>query len=147
MTVSARLLILDFDGVCTYNHREIVSNEIGVSDIQNLIRPGVSELINMAQARGVVVAVLSNDLPPSWVDELELLQRVDHVVICSDNGILKPDRRAFQRCLLLSGIEAENTVLVDDHADNVTVAGSLGMEAFHFDAGFAWTPVMEALGV
>ncbi len=145
--VSTRLLILDFDGVCTYSHHEIISNEIDVAELSDLIRPSVQEIVVAAQAAGVVVTVLSNDLPRAWLDRVELLQRVDHVLLGTDNGILKPDRRAFQRCLLLTGAQAENTVLVDDHLDNVTVARSLGMIAFHFAAGFDWTPVKDALDV
>ncbi len=145
--MSTRLLILDFDGVCTYSHDEILSKGIDVGTIENLIRPAVPDLVSAAQRAGVVVAVLSNDLPRSWIDDLDLLQNVDHVVLCSDNGILKPDRRAFQRCLLLTGSRAEHTVVVDDRRDNVTVAASLGMTAFHFDSEFTWSAAMGALGV
>ncbi|MFW2383323.1 MAG: HAD-IA family hydrolase [Acidimicrobiales bacterium] len=145
--MTARLLVLDFDGVCTYNHREIVSHPIDVTKLENLIRPGVSDLVTAAQDAGVIVAILSNDLPSSWIGELDILKQVDHVFLGSDNGIYKPDRRAFQRCLVVTGVSPECTVVVDDHVDNVNVAATLGMTAFLFDDDFVWAPVREALGV
>lgn len=94
---------------------------------------GAVSTIELAQSVGVQVAVLSNEIGADWAKEYPVLELVDHVVNCADNGIYKPDRRAFQRCLLLSDSRAERTLVVDDHRDNTTVAESLGMQVVLFD--------------
>ncbi len=125
---SVALLILDFSGVCTRSAAEIVERPDAPVD-----RPEAIALVRDARASGVVTAILSNEIDPSWVAEHPVLGEVDHVVACADNRIFKPDRRAFQRCLLLSGQAAEGTLVVDDEADNVTTASGLGMDTVLFD--------------
>ncbi len=142
---SIRLLILDFDGVCTPSAAEHGCDEV-VRELAT--RPEADDVVADAQRRGIVVAVLSNELDPAWIDELELLQTVDHVVNCADNRVFKPDRRAFQRCTLLTGARADETLVVDDQPDNVAVAQSLGMMAVLFDpsdAATSWAAVAAAM--
>ena len=118
------LLILDFDGVCTPPMTAGLGREAAEPWLQ-----GAVSTVELAQSTGVQVAVLSNEIRAQWATEYPVLEIVDHVVNCADNGIYKPDRRAFQRCLLLSGSRAEHTLVVDDDPDNATVAESLGMHA------------------
>lgn len=144
---SRRLLILDFDGVCTFSAGELVARGEVVA-LAAAIRPEAEEAVAAAQQAGVSVAVLSNELDRAWVAEVALLQRVDHVVACADNGIYKPDRRAFQRCLLLAGTDADHTMLVDDDPDAVRVAASLAISSLLFVPGAAdtaWRSVAEWL--
>lgn len=125
------LLILDFAGVCTPSASELIADGSSPSSIA--IRPECEAIVNAAQASGITVAVLSNEISTDWICSVPFLEVVDHVVACSDNKIYKPDRRAFQRVLLLTGTEAEHTLVVDDEVDNISVATSLGMRALHFD--------------
>lgn len=140
---TTRLLILDFDGVCTLSADEL----IGRGDLSSLaatIRPEAEAAVSAAHTAGVVVAVLSNELDRAWAAEVPILRRVDHLVSCADNGIYKPDRRAFQRCLLLAGAVAEDAMLVDDDPDAVRVASSLAISSQLFtpaDADAAWRAV------
>jgi putative hydrolase of the HAD superfamily len=125
---SIALLILDFSGVCTRSATEIVADPEAP-----IARPEALDLVRSVRAAGVTTVILSNELDPDWVDEHPVLAAVDHVVSCAGNRIFKPDRRAFQRCLLLSGKTAEATLVVDDEADNVTAAQALGMDTVLFD--------------
>ncbi len=138
------LLVLDFDGVCTYSAAELIGRG-AARTLADAVRPEVEDLVQAIRRGGVAVAVLSNELSQDWIADVPLLAAVDHVVCCSDNGIFKPDRRAFQRCVLLAGVSPESTAVVDDSRDNVTVAGSLGMTAILFDASLddPWKPVKE----
>ena len=142
-----QLLILDFDGVCTLSAAESIEHAIDPGDDEAIVRSEASEIVRQAQSAGIPVYVLSNEVAPHLVDTLSILTSVDRVVLCSDNGIYKPDRRAFQRCLLLSGVEASEAVLVDDDPDNVKVARSLGVAAVHFDRSVAdpWQTARELL--
>ncbi len=140
------LLILDFAGVCTPSAAELIASGAPASAIT--IRPECESLVAQAQSAGVTVAILSNEISRDWIKDVPLLATVDHLVACSDNNIFKPDRRAFQRCLLLTGATAERTVVVDDTVDNITVAASLGMSTVLFDGSdpdAGWTAVREAM--
>lgn len=145
-TRGVELLILDFAGVCTPSASELITSGSDTSAIS--IRPECEAVVSAAQAAGITVAILSNEISREWADNVPLLSTVDHVVACSDNNIFKPDRRAFQRCLLLTGAEAERTLVVDDSSDNITVASSLGMKTVRFDSTNpeeSWREVTEAL--
>jgi FMN phosphatase YigB (HAD superfamily) len=122
------LLILDFEGVCT----PTVSQRIADPDLP-LEHAAAQRVVERARSAGLTVVILSNEIDPGWIATHPVLADADHIVNCADNRIFKPDRRAFQRCLLLSGATAERTLVVDDDPDNVTVAASLGMTALRFD--------------
>lgn len=122
------LLILDFEGVCT----PTVSQRIADPELP-MEHSAAQPTVERARAAGLTVVILSNEIDPGWTATHPVLGEADHIVNCADNGIFKPDRRAFQRCLLLSGANAERTLVVDDDPDNVTVAASLGMTALRFD--------------
>ena len=124
------LLVLDFAGVCTPTSTELLD---GDATAAIPIRPGIVELVASARDLGVTTAILSNEISISWKLAEDLFSMVDHVVSCADNRIFKPDRRAFQRCLYVTGHAAEETLVVDDEADNITVAASLGMHTILFD--------------
>ncbi len=148
-----RLLVVDFGGVCTLSARELIELEQagrGRRSLAETVRPLAVTTIAAAQTAGIVVAVLSNELSRSWAATVPLLAQVDHLFPCSDNGINKPDRRAFQRCLLVSGLAAHQTLVVDDDADNVGVAATLGMQVARFDTtdpDESWCEVGRRLGL
>ena len=140
------LLILDYSGVCTAS----VLFRLLVIDIRDGdgVRRECEELVKEAQEAGIAVAVLSNEMTKDWARTIPLLATVDHVVACADNNIFKPDRRAFQRCLLLADTEPERALVVDDEPDNITVAASLGMHTVLFDetqTSASWSAVHEKL--
>ncbi len=125
------LVILDFEGVCTPSHAELLDQ--GVATLAIPVRPECEELVSDLANAGIATAVLSNEISAEWVDRVPLLAQVDHVINCADNKIYKPDRRAFQRCCLVAGVAAEATLVIDDGVDNVLVARTLGMAAELFD--------------
>lgn len=102
----------------------------------------------MAQARaaGICVAILSNEIDGSWAASVALLAEVDHIIACSDNGLLKPDRRAYQRALMVTGSSADQVLFVDDEPENVAGARAVGIEALLFDvdrAADCWAEIAE----
>jgi putative hydrolase of the HAD superfamily len=139
------LLILDYGGVCTLSHAEFLDH-IG-SDTSG-DRPGSLAAIARAHAAGITVVVLSNEIDQSWITNSAVLSQVDHVLACADNGIFKPDRRAFQRAALVTGCAADRTLVVDDEIDNVRGAQAAGMTALLFDTANpedSWESVDVAL--
>ncbi len=119
-----------------------------------LIRPGCNDVVARAQASGIAVSVLTNDLAAfhgdEWKAGIPLLQQIDHLVDCSDTGILKPDPRAYQRAVDITGVAAEHILFVDDQPGNVDGARAFGIETMWFDianAESSWNDVAERLGV
>lgn len=102
-----------------------------------LVRSGATRVVNAAPAAGIGVSVLTNDLRAfhgrKWEKHIPLLQQVDHIVDCSDTGILKPDQRAYQRAVDFVGTPPDRILFVDDQALNVTGAAAFGMATIHFD--------------
>ncbi len=140
------LLVVDFGGVCTPTHEEFLAGSRPPASI----RPGAVAVVSAARDLGMIVAVLSNELDPAWAADMPLLRMMDHVVSCTDNGILKPDRRAYERVLLLTGASAQRTLFVDDDPDNVVAAAAVGLQTIRFDPNApdaSWDAVADRLGV
>lgn len=141
------LLVLDYAGVCTPSHAEFAQRStLATSETDE--RPGCLPVIRLAHSLGLTVVVLSNEIDPAWIERSSALSAVDHVIACTDNGILKPDRRAFQRALLLTNCAADRSLVVDDAIDNVRGAQAAGLTAILFDttdADASWASVTQAL--
>jgi len=102
-----------------------------------LIRPEWVELIAAARDAGVIVAILTNDLsyfhPPEWVERIDVLRQVDHLIDLSSTDYLKPDPRAFEVALATLGCEAEEVLFVDDQPFNLTGSIAAGIDSLQFD--------------
>ena len=102
-----------------------------------LIRPEWVRLIADAQAAGTQVGILTNDLsyfhPQEWIDRLEVLRAVDHLIDLSATDYLKPDPQAFEVAIRVLGVEASDVIFVDDQPFNLTGAHDAGMETILFD--------------
>ena len=102
-----------------------------------LIRPEWVRLIADAQAAGIQAAILTNDLsyfhPQEWIDRLEVLRAVDHLIDLSATDYLKPDPRAFAVAVEVLGVDPAEVLFVDDQPFNLTGAVDAGMETILFD--------------
>jgi len=149
------LLVLDFGGVCTPSHRETIDAADSGGDGKPVeaittIRPGCEAVVAAAQNHGIQVVILSNEISPDWAETIPLLNQVDRVLACTDNRIFKPDRRAFQRALLLTGCRANRSLVVDDEMDNVRSAQAIGLNTIHFDTTnpkHSWAEITQTLGL
>ena len=122
--------------------------------VAEMIRPEATEVVTAALAAGYGVSVLTNDMRAfhgdEWEDGVEFLRLVDHIVDCSDTGILKPDRRAFQRAVDIIGVAPSRVLFVDDQPLNVDGADLFGVHGHWFDianAAKAWNDVAARLGI
>lgn len=57
----------------------------------------------------------------------------DAVVISCEVGLSKPDPRIYRLCLDRLGLDAADTLFVDDRADNIAGAAGVGLETLHFE--------------
>ncbi|WP_244929895.1 HAD family phosphatase [Nocardioides sp. W7] len=101
--------------------------------------PGSVDLVRALHAAGVPQWGLTN-----WSDELwphapamfDFLALLDGVVVSGTEGVAKPEPRVFAIVGERAGLPLDELVFVDDRADNVAAAVSLGMDGIVFtDAG------------
>lgn len=63
-----------------------------------------------------------------WINE----SLFDVIVFSSEVGVCKPDPKIFQRALAQLGVEASETLFLDDRERNVNGAEALGIHAIHY---------------
>jgi putative hydrolase of the HAD superfamily len=56
----------------------------------------------------------------------------DDMIISAEVGLAKPDRRIYQLALDRLGVEAEQTIFIDDFDENIRGARELGIHGIHF---------------
>ncbi len=124
------------------------------ADVEAVIRPEARAAIAQAKSAGCKLAVLSNELDLFYGSDfrlrLPLLSQFDVIVDATHTGILKPDPRAYEECLVRLGVEAANAVFVDDQLRNVEGAQRYGMAVVHFDVRdplTSYKQAMQLLGV
>jgi putative hydrolase of the HAD superfamily len=92
------------------------------------VNEGVLRLIRRLHGR-YRLAVLSNSPPglTRWLESWKIRQ-LFHVVFCSgDEGMVKPDPRAFARTLERLEAKPEETLFIDDTPEHVDAARALGL--------------------
>ncbi len=62
----------------------------------------------------------------------EFFQHFEDIVVSGRVGMIKPEPEIFNLCLTRNHIQAEQSVFIDDNAENVQIAKHLGMKAIHF---------------
>lgn len=130
--------------------RELVADPGYVAGQPVPLRHGVADLVADACAARITVVILSNDLPRDALEHHLVLRRVHHVVSLANAAIRKPDRRAFQRALLVAGATADRALVVDDAPTNVAGARAADIAAILFDVtdpAASLLAVREALGL
>jgi FMN phosphatase YigB (HAD superfamily) len=60
-------------------------------------------------------------------------KRVDTFVFSNEIKVRKPDPRSFAELSTALGVSAENTVFIDDNADNIAACEVLGFKAIYLD--------------
>ena len=80
----------------------------------------------------VRLGLLSNAGPSLREGISPLLPLFDDVVISAEVGCRKPDPEIYQLALGRLGVEAEETLFIDDFAHNVAAARKLGIRAHRF---------------
>ena len=106
--------------------------------------PAMSGLVLRARRAGLLTGLLSN----SWgnVYPREGWDEMFHVIVISGEvGMRKPDREIFEHTLELLGVEAAETVFVDDLPANVAAAAGFGLVGVHHRSYAETAAELEAL--
>jgi epoxide hydrolase-like predicted phosphatase len=80
------------------------------------------------------LAVLSNSPPglARWLDDWQLLRFFDVVFCSGDEGIAKPDPRAFTLTIERLGVKPREAIFIDDTLEHVETARRLGFHGVVF---------------
>lgn len=99
--------------------------------------PGMETLVKDLKAQGYRVFGLSN-----WSEETFALVRpvysvlnlMEDMVISGHEKVMKPDPKIFQLALQRFGIQADETVFIDDNPKNVAAANGVGIRGIMFES-------------
>lgn len=124
------------------------------ADPDAVIRPEFRAAIAKVKAKGLKLAILSNELDlfygADFRAKLPFLADFEVIVDATHTGILKPDPRAYQDCLDQLGLPAGHCVFVDDQRRNVDGAHAIGLPTVHFDVAnpaAGYTQALHMLGL
>lgn len=102
-----------------------------------LVRPEARRLMRDAQAAGIPVGALTNDLTSfhdaAWLGRMSIIGEFDVLVDGRTEGVYKPDPEAYRIILDRLGVPAEGTVFVDDQPVNLRGAEVVGLTPVHLD--------------
>lgn len=85
--------------------------------------------------QGYKVGMLSNNVPVlcDRVRDDARFKRIDTFVFSNEIKSRKPEPRSFAELTKALGVAAENTVFIDDNADNIAACEKLGFKAIYLD--------------
>jgi len=128
--------------------REAATAQLLELDIRSwtVYREEVWEIAAAFRGAGGKLAVLSNgvtEILDRVRTERNLDRTFDAVVVSCEVGCMKPDPAIFRIALERLGVEAVDSLFVDDRAVNVAGAEAIGLHALHF-VGAGSVPVLRA---
>lgn len=103
-------------------------------EYQEVIAP-TAELIKELKEQGYRLYVLSNMSKEyiAFLRKFPVFEYFDDQVVSCEIGLGKPDRRIYEYLLSHCGLEASETIFVDDRKDNTDAAEEVGLATMHFD--------------
>ena len=96
---------------------------------------GTVEILRALKDRGLRLYGLSNftrETFPETRARFGFLALLEGIVVSGEEGVIKPDRRIYERLLERYGLRAADCFFIDDSLSNVTAARALGFTAHHF---------------
>ena len=121
------------------------------ADAEHVLRPEARHAILTAKAKGIQLAILSNELDLFYGEAFRksspLMDAFDVIIDATYTKILKPDPRAYQLCLDALSLPAEDCVFVDDQERNVDGARAVMIPTVHFDVTQPAKSYAEALSL
>ncbi len=94
------------------------------------VLPGVLDLLDDAQKRGLPLAIASSS-PHSWVDahlkRLGLYERFDHIICSDDVSLTKPSPELFLLAQTRLNVSANRSIIFEDSPNGVLAANAAGI--------------------
>lgn len=99
--------------------------------------PGMEQLIADLEDAGLPLYALTNmpaDVVGELLDAFPLLRQFEGMIVSGQELVMKPDPEIYHRLARRFGLVPARTVFVDDRADNVDAAWTLGFRAVRFES-------------
>jgi 2-haloacid dehalogenase len=96
---------------------------------------GTVEILRELKQTGVACYALTNmeaETYPQRLRRYPFMSWFEGTVVSSSEGVIKPDAAIFRRLLTRFGLDPHATVMIDDSAQNLATAASLGMTPIEF---------------
>lgn len=84
---------------------------------------------------------------PIAMERYDFFNHLDGIVVSGDEKLIKPDFRIYQVLLERYDIKANESLFIDDNADNIKAAKELGFHTIHYTDGVILEDVMKEMGV
>ena len=112
---------------------------------------GMGRLLDDLHGAGVPLYALTNFshefFPPFRAKHAAVFDRFRGVVVSGEERLVKPDPAIYRLALDRWGLEASGTVFVDDNADNVAGAATVGLHALLFTGEPELRRALEGMGL
>ena len=97
---------------------------------------GSVELLRSLATQGTPLYAITNFSAQKWAECLERFEFLKNsfrdVIVSAHERIVKPDPEIYRRCLSRNGLDAADSVFIDDSEANIAAARALGIDAIHF---------------
>lgn len=112
------------------------------------VRPEVLAEWAVLQLRDIPVVAVSNicEMRYRRLHEMGVLPCFDHEVMSFQEGMAKPSEELMVRALDRAGSKAEETIFVDDLAENLVPAAKLGIVTHHFTGVDSFLKFLASIG-
>lgn len=108
--------------------------------------PGTAAIVRELKGKGYRVYGLSNwsaQTFPLAQKRFAVFGWLDGRVLSGEEKINKPDEEIYRRLLQRFGLQAQNTVFIDDNPDNIAAAQKLGFETVLFQNAAQLTAALK----
>jgi 2-haloacid dehalogenase/putative hydrolase of the HAD superfamily len=112
--------------------------------------PETEAAIEALAARGVPLYGLTNMSAETSEHTFAMspaFERLSHIVVSGEVGLMKPDPRIFALTAERAGMAPGELLLVDDSATNTAAAAACGYDVHRFDDPAALAPALKARGL
>lgn len=135
--VGPRIGLTSREAIETFSHRYHADESIN-SDVLSIIKHLHSRY---------KLAILSNNPPglKQWLTDWNILSLFSEVFCSGDEGVMKPDPKAFLIPLARLDTTPEAALFIDDTMTHVRAAENLGIHAIHFTTASALQKSLEAI--
>lgn len=113
--------------------------------------PGMAELVAELDAAGVPLFGITNFSGEFWrawaPQHHDIFGRFRDIVVSGDEKLIKPDPAIYRLALSRFGLEAPQSVFIDDNLANVEAAARLGIHAIRFTGADSLRADLQGLGL
>ena len=89
----------------------------------------------------------SNETFPWAYKNFDFFQLMEGIVVSGDEKLKKPDRRIYETLLNRYGLEAPDSLFIDDNPRNIAAASEIGFKTIHLSPGTDLAKEINKLGL